>query len=216
MFNILVIEDEKITNDLITYNLKEQGYSVVQAFDGERAIETLQRMKFHLIITDIVMPGKDGYGVLEFLANNNSDVPTIILSALSSEVDQLKGFNYKIDDYITKPFNIDILTTKVNLLIKRVYNYHKTTELKYDENALYIGSEKISFSTKEFEVLEYLYSNKLKFCSKEDIFDYIWEGNEDTSIRVVDYTVKRIRKKLGDNSGFIKTKVGVGYKYEEE
>ncbi len=216
MFNILVIEDEKVTNDLITFKLKKEGYEVVQSFDGETAIEVLKRMNFHLVITDIVMPGKDGYEVLNFINEEKIEVSTVILSSLSSDVDQLKGFNYRIDDYITKPFNVDILIAKINMIIKRMYNYYRNTEIKYDENALMIGEEKIQFSTKEFEVLEYLYTNKLKYCSKEDIFDYVWEGSDATSIRVVDYTIKRIRKKLGTNSGFIQTKIGVGYKYDEE
>ncbi len=216
MFNILVIEDEKVTNDLITFKLKKEGYEVVQSFDGETAIEVLKRMNFHLVITDIVMPGKDGYDVLNFINEEKIEVSTVILSSLSSDVDQLKGFNYRIDDYITKPFNVDILIAKINMIIKRMYNYYRETEIKYDENALMIGEEKIQFSTKEFEVLEYLYTNKLKYCSKEDIFDYVWEGSDATSIRVVDYTIKRIRKKLGTNSGFIHTKIGVGYKYDEE
>lgn len=216
MLNILVIEDEKVTNDLITFKLKSEGYDVVQAFDGDTAIQVLNRMKFHLVITDIVMPGKDGYEVLDYIKNNNIDTISVILSSLSGELDQLKGYNYQIDDYMTKPFNIELLAKKINLLIKRVYNYYKETELKYDENALLIDNEKIAFSTKEFEVLEYLYSNKLKYCSKEDIFDHVWEGAEGTSIRVVDYTIKRVRKKLGENSTFIQTKIGVGYKYDEE
>lgn len=216
MFNILVIEDEKVTNDLITFKLKSEGYDVIQAFDGETAIEVLKRMNFHLVITDIVMPGKDGFEVLEFIKSENIETTSVILSSLSGDMDQLKGFNYQIDDYLTKPFNVDVLVHKINLLIKRVYNYYKETELRYDENALLIDNEKIMFSTKEFEVLEYLYSNKLKYCSKEDIFDYVWEGSEDTSVRVVDYTIKRIRKKLGDYSDFIQTKIGVGYKYDED
>ncbi len=216
MFNILIVEDEKVTNDLITFKLKKEGYEVVQSFDGETAIEVLKRMNFHLIITDIVMPGKDGYEVLDFINEENIEVSTVILSSLSSDVDQLKGFNYRIDDYITKPFNIEILVAKINMIIRRLYNYYKETELKYDENALLIDNEKILFSTKEFEVLEYLYTNKLKYCSKEDIFDYVWEGSDSTSIRVVDYTIKRIRKKMGDYSGFVQTKIGVGYKYDEE
>lgn len=216
MFNILVIEDEKVTNDLITFKLKNEGYEVVQAFDGETAIEVLKRMNFHLVITDIVMPGKNGYDVLEFIKLENINTISVILSSLSGDVDQLKGFNYQIDDYLTKPFNVDVLAHKINLLIKRVYNYYRTTELKYDENMLLVNNDKIAFSAKEFEVLEYLYSNKLKYCSKEDIFDYVWEGAEDTSIRVVDYTIKRIRKKLGNHSYFIQTKIGVGYKYDED
>ncbi len=216
MLNILVIEDEKVTNDLITFKLKAEGYDVIQAFDGETAVEVLRRMNFHLVITDIVMPGKDGFEVLEFIKSENIQTTSVILSSLSGDMDQLKGFNYQIDDYLTKPFNVDVLVHKINLLIKRVYNYYKETELRYDENALLIDNEKIMFSTKEFDVLEYLYTNKLKYCSKEDIFDYVWEGAEDTSIRVVDYTIKRIRKKLDNHSDFIQTKIGVGYKYAED
>ncbi len=216
MLNILVIEDEKVTNDLITFKLKNEGYDVVQAYDGDTAIQVLNRMKFHLVITDIVMPGKDGYDILDHIKNNNIDTISVILSSLSSEMDQLKGYNYQIDDYMTKPFNIELLVKKINLLIKRVYNYYQDTELKYNENALLVNYEKITFSAKEFSVLEYLYSNQLKYCSKEDIFDYVWEGCEETSIRVVDYTIKRIRKKLGKNSTFIQTKIGIGYKYDEE
>lgn len=216
MFNILVVEDEKVTNDLITYNLKEAGYEAIQAFNGAEAINLIKRFKFHLIITDIVMPEKDGYDLLRKIEDIHSEsIPAVILSALSTDIDQLKGYEYSIEDYISKPFNSEILKKKINSIMKRLYNYTAETRIDYNEQSVKFSDQTISLSTKEFEVFEYLFVNKLKFCSKEEIYDYVWEGQENTSIRVVDYTVKRIRKKFEEHKNVIVTKVGVGYKYEE-
>lgn len=217
MYNILVVEDDKVNNDLLTYHLKENEYEVIQAFDGKEAIEMLQRFHFHLVLTDIMMPNKDGYELLQYMQDNRYDIPIVLITSLNSDYDYLKGYTFKIEDYITKPFNADIVTIKVQIILDRIYGLLESTKLSYGDRKFIINGEEFEFSNKEFLVFEFLYTNKLKYMSKEAIFEYAWEDDEEeTNLRVVDYTVKRIRKKLGEKyRDLIKTKVGLGYKYEE-
>lgn len=215
MYNILVVEDDKVTNKLLTYSLKESGYNPIQAFDGKEAIALLDRFKFHLIITDIIMPNIDGYGLLDNLKNDHSPIPVIIMSALNSDFDILKGYDYPIEDYFLKPLNHKIFAKKIDAIINRLYPQNRGVEIDYQGHLIHIKGEQISLTNNEFEVFTYLFNNNLKTCQKEEIFEQVWGNNYEVSIRVVDYTIKRLRKKLAQHKDIIKTKSGIGYKYEE-
>lgn len=214
MLKILVCEDDLHIAEMIHYVLKDK-FDVTVVNNGLDAIEVLEENAFHLIITDIVMPNVDGYELLEYLKDVSDKTPILILSSLNSETNQLDGYKYDIEDYIVKPFNAELFQSKVEKIMSRLYNV-ESDGVSIDEESLtvtYDGTV-IEFTPIEFNIFYHLFVNRGKFCSKFDMLELFW--GEDAGERVVDYTIKRIRKKMGDYSTKIVTKTKVGYKYDED
>ncbi len=213
MLKILVCEDDIHVAEMIKYVLKDK-YEVTVTSNGLEAIDVLEEEAFHLIITDIVMPNLDGYELLDYLKDVGDKTPVVILSSLNSETNQIDGYKYNIEEYIVKPFNAELFEKKVATILNRLYSL-ADEGVVVDENNLTvkIGNDNIEFTPIEFKLFYHLFINKGKYCSKQDMLMLFWE--EDSNDRVVDYTVKRVRKKLGKHAARIKTKAKVGYKYEE-
>ncbi|MFV0498796.1 MAG: response regulator transcription factor [Bacilli bacterium] len=214
MLKILVCEDDLHIAEMISYVLKD-NYDVTVVHNGLDAIDELDDTKFNLIITDIVMPNLDGYELLDYLNDVNDKTPTLILSSLNSETNQIDGYKYDIEDYMVKPFNAELFKSKVNKIMSRLYNIN-SSGVNINEESLTVtfGDDVVEFTPIEFSVFYHLFINKGKYCSKYDMLDLFW--NDEAGDRVVDYTVKRIRKKLGSHASKIITKTKVGYKYDEK
>lgn len=213
--NILVVEDERIIREGIAEFLVEVGYNVIEAKDGEEAIEVFKRNDIHLMVLDIMMPKKDGFQVLTEI-RKTSNIPVIILSAVEDEKSQIKSFDLMVDGYVNKPFSLPVLAKRVEVLIKRHYgNYsiwkYKDAVVNFSSyQAIYCG-EDADVKPKEIDILKLLLENENKVLSREKILDNVWYDSEEVPYdRVVDVYIKNLRKKLGLDC--IVTVKNVGYK----
>lgn len=222
MKNILLVEDEPTINRMISNYLLSEGYSVTQAYDGEQAIEAFNMQSFNLVCLDIMLPKLSGWDIAKEI-RKDSDVPIIMMSALSDEEDILKGFNLKVDDYITKPFNPRVLIAKIKAMMDRYSSqtripkdHIQTSHLRIDPNAheIYLDETLLSLAKKEFELLKYFIQNEHQICSREHLFSAVWGKDVEGEPRLVDTYIKKLRKHLGPYEDFIKTIFGVGYRFE--
>ena len=225
---ILVVDDEKEIRNLIEIYLKNEGYEVIKANDGEEALEILEKEDIHLIILDIMMPKMDGIEVCKRI-RENLNIPILMLSAKSEDMDKIQGLITGADDYMTKPFNPLELLVRVKAIIRRTYylnnintskNIINIENLTIDKNDRIIAIDgiEIPFTSREFDILYLLASNKGKVFSSEEIFLKVWKEDYYNSNNTVMVHMSRIREKLGNYSNgqsIIKTVWGVGYKIEK-
>ena len=221
---ILVVEDEKDLNRVITKHLKKNNYSVDSCFDGEQALDYVLYGEYDLIITDIMMPKIDGYGFIKQLRNDKNSTPVIMLTAKDSLDDKILGLDSGADDYIVKPFEFDELLARIRVLIRRNYGF-ATNIIQVDDVVLDISKkqvtrsgESIVLTGKEYEVLEYLFKNKTGIISREQILNHVWDYDYKGASNIIDVIVKNIRKKLdvGSKKPIIHTKRGLGYFVKED
>lgn len=215
---ILIVEDEERMRRLITDYLKREEYSTIEAEDGKEAIEIFNNNDIDLIILDIMLPKYDGWTVCREIRKLSS-LPIIILTARSEESDELFGFELGADEYITKPFSPKILIARVKALLKRVSIKEEISLLEgieIDSNAhrVYINSEEIDLTPKEYELLGYLAKNEGKALNRDNILNNVWGFDYYGDYRTVDTHIKRLRVKLKDKSEFIQTVRGIGYRFE--
>lgn len=217
MYNILVCEDDRNTNQVICEFLKESGYNVTASFDGESAVESFFEKQYDLVILDIMLPRKTGMEVLKEI-RSLSNVPVIMLTALADEYTQIKSFDLQADEYVTKPFYPIVLVKRATALLRRSHPIDKTTvsfeDITVDFSSYTITKNKnqIPLTTKEFEILKILIENQGTVLSRPQILDSVWSFDSDISDRIVDTHIKNLRKKLDCHS--IQTVKGIGYKFE--
>ena len=221
---ILVVEDEKDLNRVITKHLKKNNYSVDSCFDGEEALDYISYGEYDLIITDIMMPKIDGYGFIKQLRNDKNSTPVIMLTAKDSLDDKILGLDSGADDYIVKPFEFDELLARIRVLMRRNYGF-ATNIIQVDDVVLDISKklvtrsgESIVLTGKEYEVLEYLFKNKMGIISREQILNHVWDYDYEGASNIIDVIIKNIRKKLdvGSKKPIIHTKRGLGYFVKED
>ena len=221
---ILVVEDEKDLNRVITKHLKKNNYSVDSCFDGEQALDYVLYGEYDLIITDIMMPKVDGYQFIKQLRNKKNTTPVIMLTAKDSLDDKVLGLDSGADDYIVKPFEFDELLARIRVLMRRNYGF-TTNIIQVDDVILDISKklvtrsdESIDLTGKEYEVLEYLFKNKTRITSREQILNHVWDYDYEGSSNIIDVIIKNIRKKLdvGSKKPIIYTKRGLGYFVKED
>lgn len=221
--NILVVEDEERLRRLVGDYLKREGYNTIEAEDGRVALEAFNKEDIDLVILDIMLPEYDGWTVCREL-RKLSQVPIIMLTARSEESDQLFGFELGADEYVTKPFSPKVLVARVKALLKRSsLNTNNDNRLSFkglqiDEEGhrVYIDSEEIELSPKEYDILIYLVTNKGRALARDQILDSVWGYDYYGDARTVDTHIKRLRVKLRDKSDFIQTVRGVGYRFEPD
>lgn len=222
MKKILIVEDEEDIQELLKFFLEDNDYQTVIASDGIEAIDTFHRFQPDMILLDIMIPKIDGYAVCE-LIRKESKIPIIMITALSDETNQLKGFDLLIDDYVTKPFSMPILLRKIQAIFRRIDNdlntkqeliQYKDIVLNMNEYTVSINKEFIDFTRKEFEILKELLAHPGYVQTREMLLDKVWQYEYYDSDRVVDNHIKNIRKKLGKD--YIKTVKGIGYKVEKD
>lgn len=217
---VLVVDDEERMRKLISDFLKIKGYETVEAGDGEEAIDVFFADKeIALIILDVMMPKMDGWEVLKTV-REHSKVPVIMLTARTEETDELKGFEYGADEYISKPFSPKILVARVEAILRRSgVNQNEVVrvggiEVDKSAHSVKIDGKEIELSFKEYELLLYFIENKGIALSREKILNNVWNYDYFGDARTIDTHVKKLRAKMGTKGDYIKTVWGMGYKFE--
>jgi len=218
---ILVAEDEDKLREIVLKYIKKEGYDGFGAVDGEAALDLWAEKKPDLIVLDVMMPKMDGFAVLKEIRQTDN-VPVIMLTARREEDDKIQGFESGTDDYVTKPFSPRELMVRIKALLKR--SGVATAENRLDicgmqftpeERQMTIDGETIQLTQKEYEILAYFINHQKLVLSREQILDRIWGFDYEGDIRVVDTTIKRLRKKLGEKGECIQTVRGIGYKFQK-
>lgn len=215
---ILLIEDEWKLRRIASDFLKKENFEVLEAEDGQKALDLIITERYDLVILDVMLPKINGWELLKEIRAKDRTITVIMLTAKASEEDILKGYELKADEYIVKPVSMKVLIAKVKafLRIHSLDNILNFSDLKIniDSREIRFADEKLDLSQKEFELLLYFIKNKGQVLSREQIIVSLWGYDYDGDIRAVDSHIKRIRKKL--NGKYIKTIRGIGYKIEEE
>lgn len=218
---ILVVDDESRMRKLVKDFLTKKGFTVIEAGDGEEAVDKFFEVKdIALIILDVMMPKMDGWQVCREI-RQYSKVPIIMLTAKSDEKDELQGFDLGVDEYITKPFSPKILVARVEAILRRsnVLAADDTMEaggieLNKAAHEVLIDGKSVELSYKEFELLAYFMSNQGVALSRERILNNVWNYDYFGDARTIDTHVKKLRSKMGEKGDYIKTIWGMGYKLD--
>ena len=219
---ILMVDDEDRMRKLVHDYLSREGYTVVEAADGEQALKVFFDNKdIALVILDVMMPKLDGWEVLKEI-RQYSQVPVMMLTAKSEEKDELQGFKLGVDEYISKPFSPKVLVARVTALLKR---NRTVTDDKLEAGGIVIDKQAhtvtidgnpVELSFKEFELLQYFIENQGIALSREKILNNVWNYDYFGDARTIDTHVKKLRSKMGDKESYIHTVWGIGYKFEVE
>lgn len=238
MYNILVVDDDKEIVKAIEIYLGKENYKIIKAYDGEQALEEIKKNEIQLVILDIMMPNKDGIETLEEI-RKDKNIPVIMLSAKSEDVDKINGLNVGADDYVTKPFNPVELIARVNALIRRYTkfggenneNNSDTVSSQKEENIIRNGEliinddlkqvivdgKEVKLTPTEYNILKFLTKNKGKVFSIEEIYTNVWDGECYAAENVIAVHIRHIREKIEINPKepkYLKVIWGVGYKIE--
>jgi len=216
---LLVVEDEKKLNELITKKLKKEYYGVDSCFDGEEAIRYVEGTEYDAIILDIMLPKLDGFEVIKRIRAKKNKVPILLLTARDNIDDKVKGLDYGADDYLVKPFIFEELMARIRVLLRRnsgnADNIITIANLKVDLDAKTVFRDDvlIKLSGREYSILEYLIRNKGKILPRERIEDHIWNYEYEGGTNVIDVYIRYLRKKIDDGytPKLIHTVRGLGY-----
>ena len=239
MYNILVVDDDKEIVKAIEIYLGKENYKIIKAYDGEQALEEIKKNEIQLVILDIMMPNKDGIETLEEI-RKDKNIPVIMLSAKSEDVDKINGLNVGADDYVTKPFNPVELIARVNALIRRYTkfggenneNNSDTVSSQKEENIIRNGEliinddlkqvivdgKEVKLTPTEYNILKFLTKNKGKVFSIEEIYTNVWDGECYAAENVIAVHIRHIREKIEINPRepkYLKVIWGIGYKIEK-
>ncbi len=218
---ILIVDDEQRMRKLIKDFLVAKGFSILEAEDGEKALEVFaeNKNKISLILLDVMMPKLDGWSVLRQI-RQESKVPIIMLTARGEEQDELFGFELGVDEYISKPFSPKILVARVEAILKRAnkdvkeIKEYSGIEIDKEGRTVKVDGKPIELSLREYELLVYLVENENIALSRDKILNNVWNYDYYGDSRTIDSHIKKIRHKLGKRGKYIKTIRGVGYKFE--
>lgn len=220
MHKILIVEDERDIADLIGFNLERNGYAVVKAYDGITGTEAAMRERPDLIVLDLMLPGRDGYGVFKELRRDarTTQIPVIMLTARAQTEDRIQGLEAGADDYLTKPFSPKELLLRISAVLKRSdgppgvvdYSYGP---FRFDKNALkfYLDGEPVDLTATEFKLLLYLCERGGKPQDRNELLRTVWGYSDEVHSRTLDTHMKRLRQKLGSHGALVETVRGVGY-----
>lgn len=224
---VLIVDDELNILELLDFNLKKEGYDVLRADTGEKAVSLLEQIRPDIVLLDQMLPGLDGLGVLKRMRANEalSDIPVIMVTARSEEIDKIIGLELGADDYITKPFSMRELLARVKALLRRtkrtdtplpsVLSFNK---LKVDTVG-YIASiddKKLLLTLKEFDLLVLLMSNTSQVFTRDAILNKVWGYDYFGETRTVDVHITNLRRKLQEYGDHIETVRGVGYRFNTQ
>ena len=218
---ILIVDDESRMRKLIKDFLTAKGYSILEAEDGEKALQVFEQNseKIDLILLDVMMPKLDGWSVLRQI-RQTSQIPIIMLTARGEEQDELFGFELGVDEYISKPFSPKILVARVEAILKRTQGEQKEVkdyggiEIDKEGRTVTVDGKVLELSLREYELLVYLVENENIALSRDKILNNVWNYDYYGDSRTIDSHIKKIRHKLGKRGKYIKTMRGVGYKFE--
>ena len=220
-YRILIVEDEPKLRAVLCDWFQDKGDRPVPASDGAEALEKLEEGEYDALLLDIMMPELDGFSVCR-AARRESDVPIVFLTALSDEEDKLCGYELGADDYVTKPFSMAVLYAKLDALIRRRRGSLRSGDLleaggvslRLSTRQAWAEKREVSLTPKEFSLLECLMKNRGIVLSREQLLVKCWGYDYEGEARAVDTQIKRLREKLGDKAGIVKTVIKAGYKLE--
>ena len=220
MLDILIVEDNAEIATLLCDFLRRENYMVSVANTGEKAIDIYEKYGAKLILLDIMLPGLDGFAVCSRI-RESSNAHILIASARTEKNDKLKGLNLGADDYIEKPYDIDILIAKIKGIFKRKYGQSEIVEgnirLNTVQQSIYVDGQKKEVTEKEFELLKLLIENKNVTMKKEYLFNTVWGSDSDSEIQTLTVHIKWLREKIEEEPKkpkHIITEWGVGYRFE--
>lgn len=214
MASILIVEDETAINELVKRNLLLVGHQCASVFDGKTAVSEIQNQSYDLIILDIMLPGLDGFEVIE----QANKTPTIFLTAKNSLPDRIKGFSMGADDYLTKPFEMLELLARVEAVLRRTRKNASCFEagdikIDFDSHQVFHNGRLVECTPKEYDLLEVLVNNRNIALSRERLLELVWGYDFEGDTRTVDVHIQKLRKKL-DWDDRIKTVYKLGYRLE--
>lgn len=220
MLDILIVEDNKEIGTLLCDFLRKENYTVSVAQTGEKALELYEKYGARVIVLDIMLPGMDGFAVCSKI-RENSNTHILIASARVEKNDKLKGLNLGADDYIEKPYDVDILIAKIKGIFKRKYGQEELVEgnirLNTVRQSLYVDDQKKEVTEKEFELLKLLMENKNVIMKKGYLFNTVWGSDSDSEMQTLTVHIKWLREKIEEEPSkprHIITEWGVGYRFE--
>lgn len=219
---ILIVEDEQKIADTLRFGLTEYGYHVDVAYDGDTGYRLFQAQRFNLVLLDINIAGINGYDLSKLIRANNSGIPIIMLTALSSLDDKIEGYESGADDYLVKPFEFRELLLKIKVMLRRTLDPHIAAgtvlkaadlEMNLDSKEVKRGTAIIVLTSKEFQLLQYLLENKNRVVSRSDLAINVWDIDFDTNTNVIDVYINYLRNKVDKpfERKLIQTHVGMGY-----
>lgn len=217
---IYCVEDEKNIRELLVYTLRSTGFQAKGLENGEELFRELGEEIPELILLDIMMPGEDGYTILEKLKRMPEvrDVPVIMVTAKGAEFDKVRGLDLGADDYITKPFGMMEFVSRIKAVLRRGGPkpqdelVHGSIQIRVGRHEVLENGRKVELTLKEFELLRYLMENKGIVLSRDQLLTRIWGYDFDGETRTVDVHVRTLRQKLGTSGSYIETVRGVGYR----
>ena len=218
----MVIEDEKEIRDLVRYNLEKAGYRVAAAGDGEEGLRQLFASRPDALVLDLMLPGVNGLEILREVRGEpvTHDLPVLVLTARSAEMDKLLGFEHGADDYLTKPFSPRELVARVQALVRRTRPAGHARiivagglRIDFDAHEASLFGARLELTPREFDLLAFLARHPGRVLSRDELLRKVWGYDYVGETRTVDVHVRRLRAKLGDASGSIETVLGAGYKF---
>lgn len=219
MFKILVVEDDRELNKTVCSFLNNSGYEAFCCLGAAEAYDAMYDNAFDLIISDIMMPGTDGFEFAKTVRELNSDIPILFMTARDDFASKQRGFRIGVDDYMVKPIDLDELLLRIGALLRRakIVAGKKleigSFKMDADERSAYLNSEEISLTNREFSILYKLLSYPKKTFTRLQLMDEFWEADTETAPRAVDVYMTKLRQKLAECEDFeIKTVHGLGYK----
>lgn len=223
---ILVVDDEKLIVKGIRFSLEQDGMEVDCAYDGEEALEYAKKQEYDLVLLDVMLPKLDGFQVCQQI-REFSDMPIVMLTAKSEDMDKILGLEYGADDYITKPFNILEVKARIKAIMRRTAKRDETPagmvivkgpmKIDCESRRVFIGEREVNLTAKEYDVLELLAKNPNKVYSRENLLKLIWGNDYPGDARTVDVHIRRLREKVERNPSeprYVQTKWGVGYYFQ--
>ncbi|MGI6538884.1 MAG: response regulator transcription factor [Caldicoprobacterales bacterium] len=223
---ILLVDDEPAIVKGITFSLKQEGYDIDAAYDGEEALEMFYAAPYDLVILDVMLPKLSGLEVLQRI-REQSKVPVIMLTAKGEDMDKILGLDYGADDYMTKPFNILELKARIKAVFRRLDGAEsqqdvirvRNMEINLTNRSVFIDGNEVNLTAKEFDLLQLFASNPGKVYSRENLLETVWKYDYLGDLRTVDVHIRRLREKIEKNPSqpeFIFTKWGVGYYFADK
>lgn len=219
MFKILVVEDDRELNRTVCAFLNNSGYEAVGCRSAGEAYDALYDCMFDMIVSDIMMPGVDGFEFARSVRDTNADIPILFMTARDDIASKQRGFRIGVDDYMVKPIDFDELFLRIGALLRRakIATSRKLEigdfTMDADEHMAYLGGEEISLTNREFSILYKLLSYPKKTFTRTQLMDEFWDADTDTAPRAVDVYMTKLRSKLAKCEDFeIKTVHGLGYK----
>lgn len=219
MIKILVVEDDRAINGLVCTYLRNKGYETTACYDGKEALEALETSSYSMIVSDIMMPNVDGFELAENVRLTDKDIPILFMTAKDDKPSKLFAYTLGVDDYVVKPFDMDVFTLKVAALLRRAgIAESKSLEvgnltMNAEEHTAYLNGEELPLTVREFDLLFKLLSYPKKTFTRSALMSELWDYDSSATSRTVDVYMAKLREKTAACNGFeILTVHGLGYK----